>query len=220
MARRQGNIITADGVREISNALKALPGKGMAVVQTRAINKTLAGAKTETDRLVRSELYLKQRDVRPKIKNTRANYSRPYGLITVGAHPVPLARYPLRPVTPPSQKGVPVSQRTPATVHVLKRGSRKRVKGGFLARMKSGHVGIFMRDGGKREMSTGKYAGQKKQPIRELYGPGPGVHFRRNIMQRRLGRRIMPRMHKDLNHELNYYIRQQFRRYAKKGLKL
>lgn len=226
MARQRGNLITAQGVTEISNALQQLPGRGMMVVSARAVNKTLRGARTDASKMIRQELHLKARDVRRKLTTKPAPYGRntgyksATGILNIGARPVPLARYPFRPTSPPSQKGVSVSNRKPTTVHVLKRGARKKVQSGFVAKMKSGHVGVFMRDGEKRKMQSGRFAGKKRQPIRELYGPGPGVHFRRNIMQRRLGRKVMPRLYKNLNHELNYYIRQQFRRMAKKGLSL
>lgn len=220
MARRKGNKIAAQGVKEIATALEKLPGKGMVVVQTRAINKVLPGARVDGSKLVRQVLKLRQKDVRPKFTITRATHRRPYGYVRISSHPVPLSRYPFWPKNPPRQKGVPVKNRKNTSIHILQRGQRKTVHSGFVARMKSGHVGVFMREGDKRAMKSGNYQGEVKQPIRELHGPGPGPYFRRNVMQRRFGRRVIKRLHKSLNHELNYYIRQQFRRMAKAGLTL
>lgn len=39
--------------------------------------------------------------------------------------------------------------------------------GAFVARMESGHVGIFKREGAPRQMTRGRYAGKVKQPIVE-----------------------------------------------------
>jgi len=40
-------------------------------------------------------------------------------------------------------------------------------KGGFVAQMKSGHKGIYLRVGPKRLMTSGLFAGKKRQPIAE-----------------------------------------------------
>lgn len=40
-------------------------------------------------------------------------------------------------------------------------------KGGFVAEMKSGHKGVFLRVGPKRLMTKGRFEGKKRQPIEE-----------------------------------------------------
>jgi hypothetical protein len=64
----------------------------------------------------------------------------------------------------------------------INKGGRKVLAHSFIATMKSGHTGIFMRTGTafrapvKGYKGHGRYAGQKRQPIREIFTSGiPGV---------------------------------------------
>jgi hypothetical protein len=222
MAKRH-QLVSVNGAAELEKTLKQLPGNGMLVVQGRAVNKTLKGARTEAVKLVRQSIALNASDTRKSFSVIRARYGRnsgyksAAGFLDIKGKPYPLARYPFRPKQPPSQKGVPVASRKPATVQVLKRGHRKVVEHGFVAKMQSGHVGVFIRDGEPRKMSRGRYQDEVKQPIRELHGPAPAPYFRRDIMLRRLAKRVRPRLQKNMQHELDYYILQQFRRMAGKG---
>jgi hypothetical protein len=50
-------------------------------------------------------------------------------------------------------------------------GNPLQLKHGFLAKMQSGHIGIFTRKGPKRRMMRGNYVGEIKQPIVEHFGP-------------------------------------------------
>lgn len=68
--------------------------------------------------------------------------------ISIDGVPVPLSAYPVRQI----KRGVSVS---------VNRGKRTRVKGAFIAIMKTGHRGVFMR------------RGRGRLPIRELLGSRP-----------------------------------------------
>lgn len=76
--------------------------------------------------------------------------------------PMPLAEFPHR----QTKRGVSV---------MVNKGSRLTVQGAFVATMKSGHEGIFRRMGVasrspiQRYKGFARYAGQKRQPIKELY---------------------------------------------------
>lgn len=57
----------------------------------------------------------------------------------------------------------------------INKGSRKTIAHSFIATMKSGHTGVFMRYGQATRVPVrsfkghARYAGQKRQPIRELF---------------------------------------------------
>lgn len=74
----------------------------------------------------------------------------------------PVFSYPTR----QTKKGVSVA---------INKGGRALIRHAFIATMKSGHQGVFMRYGtatrvaSSRWKGNARYAGQKRQPIRELY---------------------------------------------------
>lgn len=58
--------------------------------------------------------------------------------------------------------------RTGVSVEVTK-GKRSIIRHAFIATMASGHKGVFMREGPKRRMAQGRYAGKMRQPIDERF---------------------------------------------------
>lgn len=112
------------------------------------LNRTIAQVKTEASRNIRQEVRLKAKDVNRGLVIVRAN-SQKGALVTmqasiqVNTNPVPLFQYGAK----QTKQGV--------TVNV--KGIRKLVKHAFIAKMKSGHEGVFLQ------------RGKARLPIDELY---------------------------------------------------
>lgn len=150
-----------------------------------ALNRTAAGVKTEAARMVRQRYYVKHGDVLKTIKVSKASASKLELLLVSRGPSIPLIRFRTTPGSPPTR------QPKVLKAAVKKNGSKKPIPGAFVAKMGSGHIGVFRR------------AGKKRLPVDELYGPAipvmlgePGIaeHLQQE-MERRMGQR--------LDHEVN-----------------
>ena len=137
--------------------LKEYP-KALPLAASRAINEAIRKSRTQVYRAVREVYNIRQTDL---YKTFRMNFSTP-GPSPSGMLISVSTRFPL------FVFGV-VARKTENVVVEIRRGAKVEVQHGFMAIMDSGHVGIFERYGNKRVMLGGAYAGQRKQPIREMF---------------------------------------------------
>ena len=160
----------------------------------RAVNRTTKWCETRAVKAITSEVNLKAKDLRAKhafasgghtkktsaIAMTKATFERPVGEVIITGARIPLYRFGATPKLPPTKRGVS---------YAINKGQRKRIAGAWIARMSSGHVGVFMRvaqlragmtaakasvraDRGGRVKGSGKAKGEStRYPIIELYGP-------------------------------------------------
>jgi hypothetical protein len=122
----------------------------------RALNRTATTVRAEASRQIRGRYSLKAGTVRKQLRIERATRNRLTSAVIASGAPIPLVEFGAR----QTKKGV--------TVKVTK--TRKLVKGVFIARMKSGKVGVFER------------LGSKRLPIRELFS----VSLPRTFTQRQI----------------------------------
>lgn len=122
----------------------------------RALNRTGAAVRTEAVRQIRGRYNLRAGTVRDQIRIVRASRQRLTVDVIASGAPIPLVEFGAR----QTKKGV--------TVRVTKQ--RKLVKGVFIARMKSGKVGVFER------------LGKARLPIRELFS----ISLPRTFTQRQI----------------------------------
>lgn len=126
-----------------------------------AINRALSSTKTFASRLIREKVNIKNKDLDKSITIHKASRSNPQGSLTFFFGRVPLANF------APKQKIVatPKGPRKGVTVDIL--GSRKFVRGAFLATVGAGHIGVFRRRTEKRlpiqELTTGVLSGIVKE---------------------------------------------------------
>jgi hypothetical protein len=124
-----------------------------------ALNKVAAQVKTSAAQSMRDAGYnLKVSAIKKGLTITRATSGRLTATVVASGRPIPLIAYGAR------QTGKGVS------VDVLH--GRKLIAGAFIATMRSGHKGIYVRVGNrhKRVMKAGKPV-WSALPIRELFGP-------------------------------------------------
>ena len=128
-----------------------------------AVNKSIVSTRAYGVKQITKEYKVKAKDVRAELKINRANYRQQRASI-YGAGSPGFALYDFA----PTPKRTPSTRRTRRGGYTPKggikvmihKGSRKTVQGAFIAKMRSGHVGVFRRK-------------KKGDGIEELFGPSP-----------------------------------------------
>ena len=145
-------------VKGVKDAMLSLPDiRKVRKAASMALNRTIKGALTETDRGIRDEYTVKRADVRKEIKVTQASENNLSAALSASIRKLSLTKYQHRISRAKPRIGV-----AGVRVRVKKGGSLKPISHAFHATMGSGHVGIYQRVGARR------------LPIREL--TGPSVH--------------------------------------------
>ena len=150
---------------------------------TRALNRTLGTVRTATVRALAAELALRNKDVTDGIATQRASFARQIATLSVTGRRLPLSAFGAR----QTRRGV---------TYRLPKG-RGTVEHAFLATMRSGHGGVFLRKG------------KPRLPIRELFGPSlPGAFVRAGIRDAMVAK-ANAELAKNLTHEIDWIIRQR-----------
>jgi hypothetical protein len=159
-------------LRELEELLDDIP-KGLPRAVNSAINKTLTSARSQIVKRLARILNLppgKAKDPQPNTISAyvgvlRSNFQTLAGAITISRKGIPLYKFGTNPSQPLS--GAALRAISGVTVKARRDKGNETLPGTFIARMKSGHVGVFerLRAGG------GKRVGRLK--IQERYGPTP-----------------------------------------------
>lgn len=150
---------------------------------TRAVNRTLSTIKTASVRALAQEVGLRNKDVTPSIALTRATFARAIGSLWVTGRRIPLLAFHAR------QTRQGVSYRLPK--------GRQLLPSGFIATMKSGHRGAFVR------------RGKRRLPIVEAHGPSlPGAFIRAGILTA-MQATADAALQKNLDHEISWITQQR-----------
>lgn len=142
--------------------LREMGAQGPAIM-ARALNRAGTSGKTAMKKAVSADTGIAQKGLERQIKVDKANKTRPSVSLTISGTPMPLIDFQGRGPEPSRGKGKGATYRSPS-------GGRKQVPGGFIAMMKSGHRGIFVR---KPRTSTrhGRTATKPQLPIVERKTP-------------------------------------------------
>lgn len=193
--------VKIEGIKHTTGRLSHLPHI-VEKATVSALNKIGAQGMTATRREVTREYNIKQKDLKGNIKlirarrGTKSREGRLFAIISVTGKSIPLYKFAAKPKEPPVQKGIPVKRRKPVTVKVKKTGGRKRLSHAFVARMRSGHVGIFTRKS------------SESLPIHELFSVSIPKMFKMkgkeavDKIAKTKGRQI-------LQHELDFYLKRE-----------
>lgn len=145
-------MITIDGsdLLKAETLLKNIP-KGIEKAVKRSVNETAAGTKSDMAKEAAKNYKVKVGDVK-KVISVHKGQDGFSAVVSSTGKPLPLSFFnPL-----PGHVQHRGKRNEPVSVEV-KRGKRKRVKGGFIAKMDSGHVGVMKR------------VWKRRLPIDELY---------------------------------------------------
>lgn len=139
----------------VSRALRGIGDQAPAAV-ARALNRSLTTVRAEASKEIRSVLNLPASRTKDAISVHRASPATHVAAIRIAGRQIPLSQFT---GTRQTKKGV--------SVKVKKTGSREVIPGTFLARMASGHVGVFWR----RKGSTHRGALRSSPKHRVTYRP-------------------------------------------------
>lgn len=204
--------------REVDRMLADIKGAGDRVT-ARALNKTMAGVKTDASSAIRAVVTAKKAAVDETFKISKATESHPSAMIASTGLPLALIDYNARQTT----KGV--------SVQVRKDRPRKVVPAAFIATMKSGHQGVFWRrwhQGGAAKMNKTEMAINRsgyiwspklnrwlsiawlpkayRLPMEERFGPRvPDIMSNEPVMQDILAK-ADERLHVNIERELAYEL--------------
>lgn len=148
-----------------------------------ALNRAATSSRAAGVREVASSLSLKQKDVRAATRIQKAHRNKLAATILAVGKALPLIRFGARQVA--------------TGVRFQLGGELKLRVSAFIARMQSGHTGVFRRIGAKVQPIRGRFAAAKiqrgprrgqpilRQPIKEQFGPSiPGTFEQERIVEK------------------------------------
>jgi hypothetical protein len=173
-------------LRDFEAGLKRL-GKRSRIAVMRAINRTVSSERTQAKRAIAKDTGIKAGDIDRALAVSKATPEAAYGTVTASGRRLPLIALNARGPEPSRGRGRGVSYRLP--------GGRGRVPSGFIARMRSGHRGVFARLGNAPRL-----------PIRELMGPSLPLVFIKKFLPEATVRSVAT-LAKNLKHEIEFALK-------------
>jgi hypothetical protein len=144
------------------------------------LNRTADSARSLAVKEIARNIGAKQKTVRDATKVSKANPNKLEARVTAFGKRIPIYDLTAR----QTAKGV--------TYKAGEKG-RKLIPSAFIAEMKSGHVGVFKRQG------------KERLPIHELKGPSVPVVFARQKIQAAVLKMIDERLEKEIDQALKYF---------------
>jgi len=184
-------MITVDAkqLKRAEELLKNIPN-GVSKAIVNAINRAAVGARTDAVRKVRDRYFIRAKDVRETIEIEKATYSNQAAIIHAKGSPLALSKFKIRPSKPPKKR-----RKKPVVARVVRGEKGGAIPGAFVARMQSGHIGVFKR------------AGKARLPIHELYGPSVPQMLGHKSVITFVEERAQERLEERLEHEIERLLR-------------
>lgn len=153
----------------------------------RALNRVAKGVPTDSVKEVRKEYNVKAGPVRKSFEIKKAKPAALEARAKASGHKVPLINFGARPSSP--------GRRKPALgVSVQVKKQRKVLRHSFVARMKSGHIGVFQREG------------EFRLPIEQKFGPSIPEMISNEKVINLIQENANERFKKNLDHEIDYVL--------------
>ena len=157
--------------------------KGIERAMASAINRAAQSGRTEAVKKVRERYIVKASTVREPLKIERASSSSPIAILRAVGRVIPLSKFKIRPSKPTPGRSKPVT----ATVIKGKGGT---IPKAFVARMPTGHVGVYRRKG------------RPRLPIMELYGPSVPQMIGNEEVMRALEEKAQQTLDERMEHDI------------------
>ncbi len=200
-------------VKGVKEALEKINPKTVRNATIRALDRAAASGKTEASKQIRQEYEIKKVDLDKHLKVERVyrNTSAAWLFASISAvssffkSRIPLIQFKVK------QSGTKIvrtkghstsltkgtrSRIAPVQVQIRKGVGWKIIKGAFVTQMKSGHIGVFQRKGGKR------------LPIKELTSIGVPLMFGNKRVLDKTKNRVIEQFDKNFTHELDREMKQ------------
>lgn len=184
--------VDARGIEQAQELLKDIPGATKKAVST-ALRKSLRNAKKEAVKKVRERYTIRKagyvsRTIKMKVENMT-------GILSSKGPVNDLSYFKTNPKTVPKR-------RPPKGKYLYSqvvKGQGGTIAHAFLARMKSGHVGVFQR--------AGHGASNASLPISKLYGPSTPQMLGSPSVTEFIAKKMLERMDKNLEHEIDAFLK-------------
>lgn len=200
--------------RQLSDLLGQLESvpKGMAIATSRAANKVLTTTRAEMVRTIRTKYAIKAVDVRKELAIDKMYPAKLVGRIWGESSPgVPLNVF-VRMRRVPSTKRTKGGGYTPKIgipVLVRKDKGKRIVRGAFTAKMRSGHVGAFVRGSRYKQGRKTSKSQLGAREITELFGPTPVKLLGGKEVLAAIEQYANLAMDKNLRHEAEFFLQKQ-----------
>lgn len=186
-------MIAIDVRADIDRAVRSLTALQRTILPAataRALNKTAGQAKTQAGREISTRYNMSSRVAGRQIRVTRATKTSLTAIVRPSGRKLPVMAFQAR--------------QTAAGVRVqIKRGSPKVIAHAFIARTRSGHIGVFARG----RYSGGRFVHQKPRlPITELFTVGVPQAFGSRLVIEALQRKVREKFPRILEHEIRFAI--------------
>jgi hypothetical protein len=184
--------LTTAQVEKAQRMLSHLPDAAPEAM-ARAINRAAEAAKTEAARKVRETYIVRHKDVVDTIKISRASPTHLMARVISTGTVFPLTKFRVTPKEPQPQRAAAVRWKKARPFKVtarVKRGEGGPIKSAFVARMSSGHVGVFKR------------VSEARSPIQQLYGPSIPQMLDSKTVSEWVYEKARETMDKRLDHEI------------------
>lgn len=156
-----------------------------------ALNRCVQMARTDASRELRAEGYaIKARAIKAAASVRKAATGHLVAVLSISRKPIALIEF--------------AARQTNTGVSVKVHKARKVIRHAFIAKMPSGHLGVYMRKDGSRHVyrrQAGKVV-SSQLPIRELYGPSVGGMYGNARVQAAMARSIAANFERRLRHEM------------------
>jgi hypothetical protein len=173
-------------LERLKTVLAGVP-KGAARAISSAANRAASAARTEATKQVRAQYIIKAQDVRSPISIEKASVSRLTATLRASGRVIPLSKFRISPRSP--------NQSRPLRAQVKKGSSGGIVQHAFVAKMPSGHAGVYMRKT------------RRRLPIKELFGPSvPHMIGSKEVMEK-IEVRAAEVLEDRLEHEITRLLR-------------
>ena len=172
---------------DIDPVLRSLDRLGIQLAEkaiTRSLNKTINSVKTDASRKVREELTLLDKDVKRDLAVRRARRGGLEAAVVVSVRATGLIKFRAR----QTARGT--------TVQVKRKGGRQRLPHAFIAKMPSGHRGVFTRR-----------KGVSRLPINELFSTSVGKFLGDERVLSQIGEAAQERFTKELSSQVDFLLR-------------
>ena len=184
--------VDARGIEQAQELLKDIPGATKKAVST-ALRKSLRNAKKEAVKKVRERYTIRKagyvsRTIKMKVENMT-------GILSSKGPVNDLSYFKTNPKTVPKRRPPTGKYRYSQVV----KGQGGNVAHAFLARMKSGHVGVFQR--------AGHGASNASLPISKLAGPSTPQMLGSPSVTEFIAKKMLERMDKNLEHEIDAFLK-------------
>ena len=166
--------------------------KGMETALARAANRTAQGTKTQMVRHARARFDITAGDVRKTlwVKKAKVGGNAESEVVSRG-RPTPIKRFKVTPKAPSAGQGKSPSRRRRVRISVGKKSVV--LDRAFVARMRSGYVGVFQR--------------RRRGSLRQLYGPSTPQMLRSKAVTQAIEATARDRFKRELAHQVEWILK-------------